>query len=303
VRLPGLEPEITADAYRYRHVALTLDRAKRVARLVVAGPPQAPPANAAALRQAGADAWGLRVWRELDDALCQLRFNEPTCGLVLIETRGDIEPVLAWDRLLAGATDDWFAQEMVWQAARTLRRLDQTARSFFAIAAAGSCFAGSLLELALACDRTYALDDADAAVRFAIGPLNSGALPMAHGPSRLATRWLANPERVAAIVAGGPYDPEAAEAAGIVTFVADEIDWDDELRVAIEERASLSPDALTGMEASLRVPGTETMPSKIFGRLSAWQNWVFQRPNAVGERGALKLYGRPERPSFDWGRT
>jgi benzoyl-CoA-dihydrodiol lyase len=251
----------------------------------------------------GADAWALRVWREVDDALCYLRFNEEAIGLVLLETRGDADAVVAWDRALVGLHDDWFAREIRLHMARTLRRLDLTARSFFALAEPGSCFAGSLLELALAADRTYALDDPKRPVRFATSPLNAGALPMSHGVSRLAARWMSEPERVAEILAGGPYDPEAAEAAGIVTFVADDIDYEDELRVAVEERASLSPDALTGMEASLRFPGAETMPSKVFGRLSAWQNWVFQRPNAVGERGALKLYGRPERPSFDWGRT
>jgi benzoyl-CoA-dihydrodiol lyase len=246
----------------------------------------------------------LRAYRELDDALCRLRFNEEQIGLLQLETRGDPARVLAWDRALAEwSRDDWFAREIVLHMARVLRRLDLTARSLFAVATAGSCFAGSLCELALAADRVYALTDAEPEVTFAFGPLNSGMLPMSHGASRLAVRWFAEPERAAAVASGGPYDAEAAEAAGIVTFAADSIDFDDELRVAIEERCSLSPDALTGMEASLRYPGQETMPTKIFGRLSAWQNWVFQRPNAVGERGALKLYGRPERPSFDWGRT
>jgi benzoyl-CoA-dihydrodiol lyase len=303
VPLPPIGAEFTADAYRYKYVSLTLDRAKRVGRLTVLGPDGPAPSDAAALRAAGASNWALRVWRELDDALCQLRFNEPNCGLVLVETRGDIGAVLAWDRALHSFRDDWFAREIVLYAARTLRRFDQTARSFFALAEPGSCFAGSLLELALASDRTYALDDSRRPVQLATSPLNAGALPMAHGPTRIAIRWMAAPERVGAILEGGPYDAAGAEEAGLVTFVADEIDWEDEVRVAIEERASLSPDALTGMEASLRCPGTETMPSKVFGRLSAWQNWVFQRPNAVGERGALKLYGRPERPSFDWGRT
>jgi len=303
VTLPALEPEIAADAIRYRYVTLAIDRAKRVARLTVHGPAEAPPTNAAALRKLGADAWALRVWREIDHAICHLRFNEATTGLVLLETRGDIESVLAWDRALHELREDWFAHEILLHMARTLRRLDQTARSFFALAEPGSCFAGSLVELALAADRTYALDDAKRPVALAVGPLNGGALPMAHGVSRLATRWVAAPEHAWTVLEGGPYDPSAAEEAGLVTIVADDIDWEDELRVAIEERASLSPDALTGMEASLRCPGTETMASKVFGRLSAWQNWVFQRPNAVGERGALKLYGQPERPSFDWGRT
>jgi benzoyl-CoA-dihydrodiol lyase len=303
VTLTALDPEVTADAIRYRYVTVQADRTKRQARLTVHGPASAPPKTAAELRAMGADAWCLRAFREIDAALLHLRFNEPTCGLVVVETRGDAAAVLAWDRALWDLRDDWFWREILLHMARVLRRMDQTARTFFALAEPGSCFAGSLLELALAADRTYALDDAKRPVLFTMSPLNGGALPMTHGPTRLAVRNMATPGRVAEIIAGGPYDPEAAEEAGIVTFVADEIDYEDEVRVAMEERASFSPDALTGMEASLRVAGAETMASKVFGRLSAWQNWVFQRPNAVGDRGALKLYGRPERPSFDWGRT
>jgi benzoyl-CoA-dihydrodiol lyase len=303
VTLPPLEREITPTSYRYRFVTLEIDRPKRTARLTVLGPPSPPPGDPAALHELGAGAWALRMWRELDDALLQLRFNEETCGLVLVETRGDSDAVLAWDRALASMQEDWFAREIRLYMARTLRRLDLTARSFFALATPGSCFAGSLLELALAADRTYALDDPKRPVQFATSVLNGGALPMAHGPTRLGSRFCGEPERAAAVLEGGPYDPQAAETAGIVTFVADAIDYEDEVRVAVEERASLSPDALTGMEASLRCVGSENMTSKVFGRLTAWQNWVFQRPNAVGERGALKLYGKPERPSFDWGRT
>jgi benzoyl-CoA-dihydrodiol lyase len=301
VPLPALERDSTDNSIHYRHVRLQIDRDKRQARLEMHGPDTAAPAGAAALRDLGADAWALRAWREFDDALLHLRFNEPSCGLVLIETRGDAARVRDWDAALGSLRDDWFAREIVLHMARVLRRMDQTARSFFALAGPESCFAGSLLELALASDRVYALDDPR--VQFEFGALNAGALPMTHGPTRLAARLAATPERVPAVLAGGPYDAAAAEQAGIVTFVADAIDWDDEIRVAIEERASLSPDALTGMEASLRCAGPENMDSKVFGRLSAWQNWVFQRPNAVGDRGALKLYGRPERPSFDWGRT
>jgi len=304
VALEALSPTIEPDAWRYRHVQVRFDRPARMARLVVEGPSAPPPADVAGLHALGAAAWPLHAFRELDDVLCRLRFNEETCGLLQLETRGDPVHLLAWDRALAaGSTSDWFAREIVLQMARTLRRLDLTARSLFAVATTGACFVGSLLELALAADRVYALSDADPEVQFAFGDLNNGALPMSHGMSRLAVRWYAEPERADDILGGGPYDAEAAEDAGIVTFVADCIDFEDELRVAIEERSSFSPDALTGMEASLRFPGDETMPTKVFGRLSAWQNWVFQRPNAVGERGALKLYGRPERPSFDWGRT
>jgi benzoyl-CoA-dihydrodiol lyase len=303
VVLPALEPVRSSDGVRYRHVTLSLDRENRRARITVHGPKEAPPAAAAGVREQGADAWPLRVFRELDDLLCDLRFNEALCGLILLETRGDAEHVLAWDRLLHAERHDWFVREIVLHAARTLRRLDLTARSLFALVQPDSCFAGTLLELALAADRTYALDDPERPVEMAMSPLNAGALPMTHGLTRLQTRWLHAPEHVQEVLEGGPYRPEEAEAAGLVTVVADDIDWEDEVRVAIEERCSLSPDALTGMEASLRYPGAENMSSKVFGRLSAWQNWVFQRPNAVGERGALKLYGRPERPSFDWGRT
>ena len=301
IALTPLEVDRGRDTLRYRHVAVHIDRNSRQARVVVQGPRTAPPTDPEALRRLGADAWTLMVFRELDDALCHLRFNEEHCGLLRLETQGDSATVLAWDQALHAMRQDWFAREILLQAARTLRRLDLTARSLFAVAEPGSCFAGSLLELALAADRTYALDDE--AVRFTPSSLNAGTFPMSHGLSRMLARWLHEPERVADILSGGPYTAVAAEAAGIVTVVADAIDWADEVRVAFEERASMSPDALTGMEASLRYPGAETMASKVFGRLSAWQNWVFQRPNAVGERGALKLYGRPERPSFDWGRT
>ena len=191
--------------------------------------------------------------------------------------------------------------------ARTLRRLDLTARSLFAVVDQGSCFAGSLLEIALAADRIYMLRDArlhNAAVRLASSPLNGGLLPMTHGPSRLQVRFMADPARADDIVAESePFDTDAAEEAGLVTAAVDEIDWEDELRVAIEERVSLSPDALTGMEANLRFAGAENADSKVFGRLSAWQNWIFSRPNATGERGALTLYGKPERPQFNWRRT
>ena len=301
IPLTALGPEIGADSLRYRHVQVQIDRERRQARFVLQAPETAPPATPAALAALGADAWALRLFRELDDALCHLRFNEETCGLLLIETQGDAERLLAWDRALFEMRQDWFAREILLHTARTLRRLDLTARSIFALAGRGACFAGCFLELALAADRTYALEDE--ALRFTPGPLNAGPLPMSHGLTRLQARWLDDPERAQAVAQGGPYDAAAAEAAGIVTVVADDIDWDDEVRVAIEERSSLSPDALTGMEASLRYPGAENMASKVFGRLSAWQNWVFQRPNAVGERGALKMYGRPERPRFDWGRT
>jgi benzoyl-CoA-dihydrodiol lyase len=207
------------------------------------------------------------------------------------------------------ARSDWFAREVVLHLARTLRRLEVTARSLFALVEPGSCFAGSILETALAADRIYALDDPKRPVTLMLTGLNFGALPMGHGLTRLQARYLGEPARLAemqakAAAGGAPrFDAASALAAGLITVAADEIDYQDEVRVAIEERASLSPDALTGMEASLRFPGAETMETKVFGRLSAWQNWIFQRPNAVGEHGALKCYGKPERASFDWKRT
>jgi benzoyl-CoA-dihydrodiol lyase len=244
----------------------------------------------------------LRLSRELSDALCRLRFNEEETGVLLLKTKGDVEKVAAHDRAMAAwARDDWFAREVLLHLGRTLRRLDVTARSMFALVEPGSCFAGSLLEAALAADRTYALDDAARPVTMALTPLNFGALPMGHGLTRLALRMPAGLQADKGETV--TYDAAAALKAGLVTVAADEIDYEDEVRVAVEERASLSPDALTGMEASLRFPGAETMETKIFGRLSAWQNWIFQRPNATGEHGALKCYGRPERPSFDWRRT
>ena len=287
-----------------RHVTLDVDSAARVATLTVRAPEGPQPATPEALVAAGAEAWVVRAWRELDDALLDLRFNHPKVGVVLLKTAGDAAAVLAVDALLAGHPNDGLVHEVTLLVKRTLKRLDVTSKSFFAVVGPGSCFAGSLLELALAADRVYMLDDRDAPVHVQVSPLNAGALPMANGLSRLQSRFLRDPERVARLLAtSGPIDATAAQEAGLVTFAPDAIDWEDELRIAVEERASLSPDAMTGMEASLRFAGPETMETKIFGRLSAWQNWIFQRPNAVGPRGALTLYGKPERPELDFTRT
>jgi len=253
------------------------------------------------MRQRGSELWALRAFRELDDVLLDLRFNRPQIGVVVLETKGEAARVLAADAALWAGREDWFANEVVQHMKRVLKRLDLTARSLLAVIGPGSCFAGSLLELALAADRSYMLDAAGGP-RLAVSELNLGPLPMSNGLTRLATRFLGEPER-ARIPSGQSYDAPAALAAGLVTFAPDEIDWEDETRLAIEERASLSPDALTGMEANLRFAGPETMETKIFGRLSAWQNWIFQRPNAVGEKGALTLYGKPERARFNWTRT
>jgi benzoyl-CoA-dihydrodiol lyase len=304
VALTPLVKEVTADAVRYPFVTVDIDRKQRTAAVTIAGPDKPQPEEARAIRRVGSAWWPFATFRELDDALCHLRTNEPEIGLLILRTKGDLESVRSVDRVLAANRDDWFVREVVLFMARTLRRLDLTARSAFALVEKGSCFAGSLLELALSADRVYVLDDEAGAVRLATTPLNGGAFPMSHGMTRLAARFYAEPERVTeALTHGEPFSARDAEEAGLATVVADEIDYADEVRVAIEERASLSPDALTGMEASLRFPGPETTESRIFGRLSAWQNWIFQRPNATGERGALSLYGKPERPQFDWKRT
>jgi benzoyl-CoA-dihydrodiol lyase len=289
----------------YRHVTLAIDRARRTADLTVRGPDGAPITSSDALRAAGDAAWHVRAFRELDDALCDLRFNHSEVGLVCVRTVGDGANVRAHDEALAAlAKTDWLANEVVLLVKRVLKRLDLSAKSLFAIAEPGSCFTGSLFELALASDRVYA-KAGDEPVSLGFSSLCFGAFPMSTGLTRLATRFLATPDKAAAFARepGADFDAESALEAGLVTFAPDEIDWDDEVRLAIEERASLSPDALTGMEANLRFCGPETLETKIFARLSAWQNWIFQRPNAVGERGALTMYGRPERPEFDWRRT
>jgi benzoyl-CoA-dihydrodiol lyase len=290
------------DGVTHKYVTLAVDAAARTATLTVRGPEAGEPADAAGMRAKGAELWSLRVMRELDDVLLDLRFNRPDVGVVVLRTEGDVGRVLAADAALAANASDWFASEVIHFGKRTLRRLDLTARSLIAVVDQGSCFAGSLFELALAADRTYMLD-VDGGPEIALSELNRGPLTMWNGLTRLATRFLANPEHAASLAAGERLNAQDALDAGLVTFAPDDIDWDDEVRLAVEERASLSPDALTGMEANLRFAGPETMETKIFGRLSAWQNWIFQRPNAVGERGALTLYGKPERAKFNWSRT
>ncbi len=299
-----LEPKRSDTGVEYKYVTLALDKAKRVATLTMRAPEGAEPQTPDELQKAGANAWAIRAWRELDDALLDLRFNHLDIGVVRLVTRGDPSKVLAVDKMLAAHKDDGLVREVTLLIKRVLKRVDLTARSIFAIIDPGSAFAGSLLELALAADRTYMLDNPDEKVTVAVSPLNGGAFPMSNGLTRLQSRFLREPERVGRVLeSAGPIDTPSAMKLGLVTFAPDDIDWDDEIRIAFEERASMSPDAMTGMEASLRWGGPETMETKIFGRLSAWQNWIFQRPNAVGERGALTLYGRPERPEFDWRRT
>jgi len=305
VKLTPLEAKRVSDEkVEYQYVTLELAPKLRTARLTVKAPTSKQPETPEELAKAGASAWAIQAFRELDDALLELRFNQPTIGVVSVETTGDAEAVMAVDAMLAKhAKDDGLVREVVLHMKRVLKRMDITAKSFFALVAPGSCFVGSLLELALAADRVYMKDSEDEEVAVATSPMNAGLLPMANGLSRLQTRFLKEPERVGRVLEQGALGTRDAQMAGLVTFAPDDIDWDDEIRIAFEERAAMSPDAMTGMEASLRFAGPETMETKIFGRLSAWQNWIFQRPNAVGERGALTLYGKPERPEFNWQRT
>lgn len=304
VLLPPLEARIADDALVYSHVEVKIDRAARRATLTVHAPRKPTPQTVDGILAEGARWWPLQVMRELDDALLRLRFHYEDVNVVALYTRGDAQAVLAVDEVLAANARHRFVREVLLNMARVLRRLDLTAKSLFAVVDEGSCFAGSLLELTLAADRTYMLEDPDGEVTVSLSRLNFGWLPMSHGVSRLSLR-VESGEELDALEQrrGEKLDARAADAADLVTVAADDIDFDDELRVALEERASLSPDALTGLEASLRFAGAETMDSKIFGRLSAWQNWIFTRPNATGETGALTRYGHPEKPVFDWRRT
>ena len=304
IKLNPLDVEASETGREYRHVSLKVNRAGRHAELTVRAPSGEQPSTAEEIQALGDSFWPLRAYRELDDALLHLRMNEPEVGLVLLRTEGEIDEVLKVDRTLVENRAHWLVRETILHMARVLRRLDLTAKSFFALAEPGSCFAGNLLELLLASDRSYMLNDPDRPVELALSEMNAGALPMSNGLTRLASRFLAEPERADEVLArGGRFDTEGAEEAGLVTFAPDDLDWEDEIRVAVEERTSLSPDALTGMEASLRFAGPETLDTKIYGRLTAWQNWIFQRPNAVGPQGALTNYGKPTQPQFDYKRT
>jgi len=311
VKLEPVEPEETPLAhgrtFAYRHVKLTLDSEARTAELEITAPASAPK-TAADARKAGASWWILRALRELDDAVCRLRLDHPEIALVLVRARGPAATVRATDALLAQASGDggdWFVREVANLARRVLKRVDLSAKSFYAIGDAGTTWVGTFLELLLACDRSYLLQgDATAAGTYGATAVNAGLFPMSNGLTRLATRFYGAPQNVAPVLAeSADFDAARADELGLATYAPDDIDWDDELRLALEERSAFSPDALTGMEANLRFPGPETMETKIFGRLSAWQNWIFQRPNAVGERGALTSYGTPNRAEFDFNRT
>lgn len=304
VRLLPLERRMEADAVVYPHVRAELDRRRGVATITVSGP-DAVPADAAAAEAQGCAFWPLAMGRALDDAILHLRANEPQLGVWLLKTEGDPGRVLACDALLDGS-DHWLMREVRGLLKRTLKRLDVTSRSIFALIEPGSCFAGTLAELAFAADRSAIFAGARAGdnrpeAAVTLGPANFGTLPMANGLTRLQTRFLGEPASldVAQAASGQALAGEDAEAAGLVTYAYDETDWDDEVRIMTEERASFSPDSLTGMEANLRFAGPETMETRIFGRLTAWQNWIFQRPNAAGEEGALKRYGSGQRAVFD----
>jgi benzoyl-CoA-dihydrodiol lyase len=304
VTLTPLARRVEADALRYTHVTVEMDRARRTATFTVRAPRGAQPADVAAIEAAGADWYPLAMARELDDAILWMRSNELDLGTWLLMTEGDAAAVLALDATLAAHAGHWLVRETVGLLRRTFARLDVTSRTLFALIEPGSCFAGSLFELALACDRSYMLmlaDEPAGTPTITLSEANFGAYPLVTGESRIARRFYGEEAPLAAARArlGEALDGEAALALGLVTSSPDDIDWPDETRLAIEERAAMSPDALTGMEANLRFNGRENMLTRVFSRLSAWQNWIFQRPNAVGERGALRVYGSGEKAAFD----
>ena len=308
VALTPIERTVDDAGLHYRHVDVAIDRTKRVATFTIRGPQGAQPSDLDAIVAAGATWWPLAMARDLDDAILSMRTNELDTGTWLLKTVGDAAAVLASDAVLVAHQDHWFVRETIGFLRRTLSRLDVSSRTLFAIVDEGSCFAGTLLELALACDRTYMLTLPDAPERaptITVDELNFGAYPMATDQSRLGRRFYDEAPALAAVrdTIDTALDGDAALKVGLVTMAPDDIDWADEVRMAIEERSAMSPDALTGMEANLRFNGVETMATRVFGRLTAWQNWIFNRPNAVGEKGALKLYGKGEKAQFDWNRV
>lgn len=308
VKMTPVKREIRDDGYSYPNVDVTIDPEGRTVTLTVKAPSADVPSDIDAILAEGMDWWPLAMARELDDAILMLRTNHEEIGLWLLKTEGDAERVLAADKAVLDNATHWFVTETLGMMRRTFARLDVTSRSMFAVIGEGSCFAGSLLELAFSADRSYMLDlpdDPEKAPAVRLGSMNFGPLEEVNGLTRLQTRFPAEEDIHAQLEPkiGEALDGPAAAELGLVTFAPDDLDWDDELRIAIEERASLSPDALTGMEANLRFGGRETMLTKVFGRLSAWQNWIFIRPNAVGEKGALKQFGSGDKPDFDWKRV
>ncbi len=305
IQLDVLEADYHAAGARYKYVDLKIDRATRIATIELTGPEAGAaeiPGNPADF---GCNWYPLRFWRELDDAILNLRNNEYEIGTIVFTSKGDIGNALALDQAMLAKKDDWFVNEVLVEIKRTLKRIDYTSRSLYTLIEPGSCFAGSLFEIALASDRIYMEDHEEEENHIALSKLNGGAFPMGNGLSRLETRFFYDKDALASALAVTGKQLAAAEAfeLGLVTDIPDDIDWEDEIRIQVEERASFSPDALTGMEASLRFPGPETLETKIFSRLTAWQNWIFTRPNAVGERGALTMYGDVQSPEFDWRRV
>ena len=313
VALTALDKTVTADAVSYGHVNIAVNRAARHATLTVKAPSGVQPNDLAGIEAAGSDWYPLQLARQLEDAVLHLRSNETEIGTWLLKTQGSVDAVLAMDATLAAHQGHWFVRETLGLLRRTLARLDVSSRSMFALIDRASCFAGTLLEIALAADRSYMLavsesktaDEPDAAPRIAVSAMNFGAFPMVSHETRLQRRFYGDAAEIGAVQAtqGRALDADQALALGLVTAAPDDIDWADEIRIAVEERASMSPDALTGMEANLRFAGAETMETRIFGRLTAWQNWIFIRPNAVGEGGALKVYGTGSKAQFDWNRV
>ena len=306
IALTPVERTDGENSLSYKYVDVQIDRQKRIANLVVRGP-ESVPADIDAIVAAGATWWPLQMARELDDAILQLRTNELDIGTWVFRTQGDIAKVLEADATLEKFADHWFVRETRGMLRRTLARLDVSSRSLFALIEPGSCFAGTLLELALACDRSYMLDDPDAekGAEIAANALNFGVYPMVSNQYRIQRRFYDEEPAISAVKAttGKRISPQEAEELGLITYALDSLDWDDEIRLALEERSALSPDSLTGLEANLRFGPGETMETRIFGRLSAWQNWIFYRPNASGEKGALSLYGKGEKANFDWNRV
>ena len=308
VVLPRVEREDSADGLRYAHVAVDIDRTRRTATITVKGPTGAQPTDIAGIEAAGATWWPLALARQLDDAILNLRTNELDIGTWLLKAEGDAQAVLASDAVMIAHQNHWLVRETIGALRRTVARLDVSSRSLFALVESGSAFAGSLAELAFAADRTYMLalpDDAERAPKLTLNEFNFGLLPLVNDQSRLQRRFYeeAGPLEAARAAAGKPLDADAALALGLVTAAPDDIDWDDEIRIAIEERAAMSPDSLTGLEANLRFASKENMNTRIFGRLTAWQNWIFNRPNAVGDKGALKVYGTGQKAGFDLNRV
>ena len=308
VALTPLQRVIEADALRYQHVTVAIDRTARTATFTVKAPQGSQPGDVAAIEEAGSNWYALQMARELDDAILSMRTNELDIGIWLIKTEGDAAAVQTLDAVLIKHQNHWLVRETIGMLRRVLSRFDVSSRSLFALIEPGSCFSGTFLELALACDRSYHLalpDDEAKAPKIVVGETNFGLYPMATGQSRLARRFYEEQGPLDAVraKAGQALDADAAFELGLVTSNPDDIDWADEVRIAIEERVAMSPDALTGLEANLRFNGQENMLTRIFGRLTAWQNWIFQRPNAVGEKGALKVYGKGEKAAFDWNRV